>query len=181
MQQNINLSIDLSNDKTAWYQSWELKLNNKKIWTFLFVINKINDLTVQVESNNLEYSYGKIWIDWSTNKEWIGFFQNNSNFPKDSLGYKSIQDSDDPTLWIWFTSDFKNITNFGAGQPVWEATLNFSSEFLINIGDPLLKRIDKNENAKLLDTDLNLELDSGFDKGIWETIFLKQIKQYWKW
>lgn len=176
MQQNINLSIDLSNDKTAWYQSWELKLNNKKIWTFLFVINKINDLTVQVESNNLEYSYGKIWIDWSTNKEWIGFFQNNSNFPKDSLGYKSIQDSDDPTLWIWFTSDFKNITNFGAGQPVWEATLNFSSEFLINIGDPLLKRIDKNENAKLLDTDLNLELDSGFDKGIWETIFSETNK-----
>ncbi|MCK9466717.1 MAG: FG-GAP-like repeat-containing protein [Candidatus Absconditabacterales bacterium] len=175
-QQNINLNIVLNNDKIAGYQSWEVKLNNKKIGTFLFVINKINDLTVQLRSNNLEYDYTTIWIDGSTNKEGVGFFQNNSKLPTSSLGYKSIQDSDDPTLGIGFTSDFKNITNFGAGQSVGEATVNFSSEFLINIGDPLLKRVNKNENAKLLDTDLNIELDSGFDKGIGETIFSEPNK-----
>lgn len=168
--QNLNLTTSLSNEYIAGYQTWEIKLGNKKIGTFLFVINRINDLTLQLQSYNSEYDYGKIWIDWSTNKEWVWFFKNKSSFPKTSLWYKSIQDSHDPTLWIWFTSDFKNITNFGAGKSVGEATVSFSSEFLINIWDPLLRRVDKNKNATVL-SDSDDEIDSWFDKWIWEPIF----------
>ena len=146
------------------------KVREQKIGTFLFVINRINDLTLQLQSYNSEYDYGKIWIDWSTNKEWVWFFKNKSSFPKTSLWYKSIQDSHDPTLWIWFTSDFKNITNFGAGKSVGEATVSFSSEFLINIWDPLLRRVDKNKNATVL-SDSDDEIDTWFDKWIWEPIF----------
>jgi hypothetical protein len=61
--QNLNLTTSLSNEYIAGYQTWEVKLGNKKIGTFLFVINRINDLTLQLQSYNSEYDYGKIWID----------------------------------------------------------------------------------------------------------------------
>ncbi len=174
--QNQYLKINLSENSMAWYQIWEAKLNNKKIWSFLFVINKISEINLSAKSNSLEYDYNTIRIDWSTNKEWIWFYQIWSEFPKNTLWYKSIQDSKDPTLWIWFTNNFKNITDFGAGKSVWESTINFASEFLINIWDPLLRRIDENVSAKMWDNDLNIEIDSGFDKWIWEVVYSEPNK-----
>lgn len=39
----------------------------------------------------------------------------------------------------------RNITAFAGGEFVGQATKNYASEFLINIGDPLVSRLDDND------------------------------------
>jgi len=179
-KQDTNLQIKLKDDNLLWYQIWEMSMWNKKIGQLLYVVNNKTTITISPVLENLKYDHDKIWIDGSTNRQWWWFYEVDSKLPKNSMWYNSIQNSDDPTLGIWFTADFKNISNFAAGQPVWQASLNFASEFLINIGDPLLKRIDDNISAKMLDTDLNIEIDSGFDKWIWEVIYSEPGKTIFK-
>jgi hypothetical protein len=93
--------------------------------------------------------------------------------------YDSIQNSSDAELWIWFRSDFKNITNFWAGESVWDASIPFSSEFMINIWDPLLKRIDDNTTAKTYDENGD-EIDNGFDKWLGEVVYSEPGKTIFK-
>lgn len=178
--QDTSLSIKISKDYVAGYQSWEMFLWNKNVWKLLIVVNNEWNINYDMESTNSKYDFSKVWINGSTNKEWLGFYEIDGSLPKKSMGYKSIQDSYDSTLGIWFTSDFKNITNFGAGKSVWESTISFASEFLINIWDPLLKRVNKNVTAKMLDNDLNIEVDSEFDKWIWEIIYSEPGKTIFK-
>jgi hypothetical protein len=45
---------------------------------------------------------------------------------------------------LGFTSNFKNITNFAAGENVGDATKPFENEFLVNYGDPFVRKISKN-------------------------------------
>ena len=73
---------------------------------------------------------------------------------------------------IWFRANFKNITSFAEGQSVGEATLAFGSEFLINIWDPALKRIDENKNLEKADYNQGLGqvVYSDSEKPIFKTI-----------
>ena len=50
----------------------------------------------------------------------------------------------DDNKWLWFRSNFKNISNFAAWLNVGEATKPFASEFLMNFWDPFIKKISRN-------------------------------------
>ena len=167
--QDSKLKIELSDEYLSGHQIWNMTYDWKYIWDLLLVSNTWFDMSINILDTN--YDYSDVWLQWSTNKAWIWIYNMDSAFDTSTLGYKSIQDSIDPEAGIWFTAEFKNITNFWAGQPVWEATIPFSSEFLINIWDPLLKRISDNSTAKVLNTDWSVQEDTEFDKWLWELIY----------
>jgi len=169
------LIMSLSTKQIAKYQIRNLKLDNKKIWRVLIYIWDTN-FNIDLFASNPKYDNTNTWIWWSTNNIWLGFYEINSSLPKNTLWYKSIQDSVIPKLDIWFRSDFKNITNFGAWDSVWNATIPFSSEFLINIWDPLLKRIDKNITSKVYDNNGTMIRDTEFDKWLWDVIYSEPWK-----
>ncbi len=174
------LSIELTTETLIWYQVWNVILSDKKIWTMLISVEDSDAINIDMLASDIKYDYNSVWLNGSTNNNWIWFYEIDSSLDDTTMWYDSIQNSIDPTLWLWFRSDFKNITNFGAWEPVWESTIPFSSEFLINIWDPLLKRIDQNESAKIYDEDWNLDTDTWFDKWLWEVIYSEPWKTIFK-
>jgi len=104
---------------------------------------------------NLDYSKidGKIeWIGyqlweifdrWTTSSKVKALLSTNNTLDNAYQWYDSIQNSDELDKYIWFRADFKNITLFAEWESVWESTIPFGSEFLINIWDPLLKNRDE--------------------------------------
>jgi hypothetical protein len=142
---NSLLSIELTEDYLANKQVRDIFMWTKKIWRLLISVQNYSEIVTDVYVSDSKYDHNEIWVNWSTKNTWIWFYEVESSLSDDSLWYESIQNSIDSTLWIGFVNDFKNITNFGAGDAVWKSTIPFGSEFLINIGDPLLKRIDDNE------------------------------------
>ena len=175
-----NITISLWNERIAWYQVWEMFYDTTLIGRILFIVNKKIGISINMNSKSSEYWVGSTWINWSSNEYWLWFYELDSSLPKKSFWYKSIQDSYNAMLWIWFTADFKNITNFGWWMPVWEATLPFGSELLINIWDPLLKRIDGNESAKVYDNSGNVVKDTQFDLWLWDVIYSDPNKEIFK-
>ena len=175
-----NLDIRLTEDRIAWYQVREVFFDDVFAWKMLFAIDPTKTIDINLSSYSDKYWVWETWINWSSNEYGWWFYQLDSELPKATFGYKSIQDSYDTNLWIWFTADFKNITNFGWGMPVWEATLPFSSELLINIWDPLLKRIDENNSAKVYDGSWNIVKDTEFDLWPWEVIYSEPGKEIFK-
>jgi len=176
--QNNQLEILLSDEYLSGYQIWDASFDGTHIWNFVFVQNTGYDIYINIE--NLAYDYSSLRVQWSTNRPWIWIYEIDSTFDDSTLGYPSIQDSLDPEAWIWFTAEFKNVTNFGAWQPIWEATVPYSSEFLINIWDPLLKRVDDNETAKVFDGSGTVIEDTKFDKWLGELIYSDPTKTIYK-
>jgi len=89
-----------------------------------------------------------------------------------SWSYNSVEASRFGKADVGFLGDMNNISLFGNGQRVGEATRFFGSPALINIGDPLLKRL--NENIVIKNTDVDagkgqqLFADNG--KGVMQSI-----------
>ncbi len=179
MTSDNKLSIELSDKYILWYQIWDAKIDDKKIWEIIISVQDDDWINLNMSSNDPKYDYNSVWLDGSTNKNWFGFYEIDSSLPNDTMWYESIQDSNDPELSLWFRHDFKNVTNFGAWESVWNATLPFSSEFLINIWDPLLKRINKNKTATTTNED-DEEIDTWFDKWLGEVIYSEPGKTIFK-
>ena len=177
---NQNLSVILSEEKIAWYQVRKMFFWDTFVWKILFAVDSNETIDITLNSHSADYWIWETWINWTSNEYGLWFYLLNSELPTATFGYKSIQDSYDINLWIWFTADFKNITNFWGGMTVWEATLPFGSELLINIWDPLLKRIDGNDSAKIYDTSWNVEKDTEFDLWPWEVIYSEPGKEIFK-
>ncbi len=175
-----NLTISLGEDNIARYQVWNMYFAGTFVWKVIIAADDRDWFTVDLNSFSDEYWISQIWINGSSNELWIGFYEIESQLPSNSFGYKSIQDSHNSTLWIWFTDKFKNITNFGWGMSVWEATLPFGSELLINIWDPLLKRINDNESARIYNIDGTLKKDTEFDLWLGEVIYAEPGKEILK-
>lgn len=175
-----NLTISLQREKIAGYQVWKVFYDSNFVWRILFAVDNRDIISMNLDSKSADYLVGSTWINWSSDEYWMWFYEKDSSLPTKTLWYKSIQDSYNSMLWIWFTSDFKNITNFGWWMPVWEATLPFGSEFLINIWDPLLKRINNNDSAKIYDSDGNVQKDTEFDLWLWEVIYSDPDKEIFK-
>lgn len=135
--------IDIQSDYRDWaYMIFSLLYQKSPIWKIVVVASDLKKWEIISDARYRAYP---LWTDWSTNMvSWIWIFDFNSLYSPSVKGYDSIEDSDDVKKEIGFWWKFKNITNFWVGLPVWEATLPFSSEFLINLWDPLVKRIDKN-------------------------------------
>ena len=175
-----NLTIHLEDDSIAWYQVRNIYFANTLIWKILIAVDNPAWISISLKSSNANYWISETRVEWSTKDYWLWFYDIMSQLSTKTFGYKSIQDSYDVNLWIGFTNNFKNITNFWWWMPVWEATLPFWSELMINIWDPLLKRIDDNESAKIYDETGNLVKDTEFDLGLWEIIYSEPGKEILK-
>lgn len=140
---------------------WDVKVDWIKIWNMVFhlpqLLVKTNDFSVPWDRYLIRSTFTK----WSTAKmQSVWVFDGQSNFELNS-SYKSIQNSDELQEKIWFLWDFKNITLFGEGEIVWEATRKFWSEFVINLWDPVLSRKSNNDMVYW----------TNFDGWIWQEIY----------
>lgn len=108
------------------------------------VITNLNFSRVQAQLKNSKYSFWSVFVNGSSHQQANAIFQEDNTLKESYQGYDSIQDSADLEKYIGFRGHFRNISSFAGGDRVGEATLPFGSEFLINIGDPLIKRVEEN-------------------------------------
>ena len=164
------LTITADNEMLADMSTYTIALNGKTIGKLMIWSN--DSVTANAANIDLQdpITYGKtnIFTEGSTNTQGIGIYVTTSAFIKE--GYTSIENSSDSTLGIWFTNDFKNISNFANGEIVGKATLPYGSQFLINFWDPLLERRDKNPEIPTTD----------FDASIGQTIYADPNKTIFK-
>jgi len=167
---DINVSIKFSNKKYDNKNVWEIYWWDKFVWKIIIWLRwdtfVVNSTSFRIKDWFLVDS-AFLWS--STRDLWLWIYIKDSAMPSVS-SYKSIESSVDPELNIGFRANFKNITLFGDGRSVWESTVPFASSFLINFGDPLLKRVDKNRQIE----------DVPFDLGIWDMVFSDPDKNIFK-
>lgn len=163
---NQNIKITLSNIQIWWYYVFDVSFSDKYIWQIFIWRNDNYVLDTELKIyDSYRYVSKKIFADGSTNwKIWIWIIDTQSMMEEKNV---SIESSYQDDLWIWFQSSFKNITLFGQGKSVGQATLPFASEFLINFWDPILKRI--SDNVKIDKT--------SFDAWAWQLVFSDSTKQ----
>jgi len=142
--------VKIGSEKRFGKNIWTVSRGEKILWKMVFwthdktFFNSIEDKVAKFVIIP-KILMNSAFLDWSTNGgQWLWFYKEDSVLPNISA-YKSIESSWDPDLNVWFRADFKNITLFGDGKSVGESTLPFGSHFLINMWDPLLKKIDKNK------------------------------------
>jgi len=76
-----------------------------------------------------------------------------AGFEGESTLFESIQTAINPRKDVGFRHQFMNMTNFAQGLPVGQATQHFGGPFVINYGDPFLKRTKENRTVKSTDHD----------------------------
>ena len=167
------VSISLDTQMKQWYSIWDVNLDGNKIATLLFVLpwtTSLNSLWITLlapQENWIQTTFA----DGSTNgHQWLWIYTSNAIYEK--KWYVSIEDSSDYRLGIWFLNDFKNMTLFGDGQTVGESTVPYASSFLVNYGDPLLKRISDNKELPQvpLDSWLGNEIYSDPSKTVFKVL-----------
>lgn len=166
---DTRLTITADNETLGGMSTYTMTFNDKTIgklmlWNTTATVNT-NSVDIQ---DPITYGTTNIFSEWSTNTQWIGIYVHTSAFSKQ--GYLSIEDSSDALLGIWFTSNFKNVSNFANGKSVGESTIPYGSQFLINFWDPLLERREKNPNIP----------DTDFDAAIGQTIYADPSKTIFK-
>lgn len=116
--------------------AYDILFNRRKIWSIYF---KWSFLDLSKLSVNKPLLTKNIFWGWTTNWNrafWV--IMNNAKYSWISSN-TSINITDDK--WIWFRSNFRNITNFAWWLSVWESSKWFQNELLINYWDPFVKRI----------------------------------------
>ncbi len=170
---NTWVTLTMEPDVYQGYSLWDLSIDGNKLGTLLFVLpssTALNTLSTALVAPQ-EYWIQTTFADGSTNgMSGLWIYTTQTIFEKQ--GYNSIEDSANYKLGMWFLGDFKNITLFGDGKSVGEATIPYASSFLINYGDPLLKRISDNvELAQVpLDTGIGTQIYSDPNKTIFKVI-----------
>lgn len=167
-------SIILWSDQHQWHPLWNVVYNNRIVGHMIIkrfdnvLLTQAAARTTISDTQNIVMHI--LFAEWSTNGEkGIALTKTLSFFEQDNA-YTSVENSNDETIGIWFRAPFKNISNFAAGQTVGESTQGFASMFLINIGDPLVKRVSDNKVAA----------NTNFDTSIWHTIYSDPGKTIFK-
>ena len=135
------ITLERSNYNIGIFPVREAKYN----WLSLAnaIIANIDYSSIDWKSENIEYEIWEIYDKWSTSWKIKALLSTVNTLDNQYQWYDSIQNSDELDKYIWFRADFKNITLFAEWESVWESTIPFGSEFLINIWDPLLKNRDE--------------------------------------
>jgi len=158
--QDINVEIILTEEKFNKSNIWEVKYLWIKVWEIVLIRND-QDLINDIEDTKVSQDFDVTihFGNWSTNgiqSLWIYSLSNSA----EAKWYESIETSIDYTSNVGFRHLFQNITAFWDWSTVGEATRWFASPLLINLWDPLLKRIDRNTPKN----------DTDFDAGIGQVI-----------
>lgn len=143
------ISFQWTSEYLGWRTVRNVVGNNQILAKALFTNLDFSKSLAKIE--NKEYDFGSLFANGSTNQQVKAIFSNLNILKTDYQWYDSIQNSDEMEKYIGFRGNFKNITAFAGGQSVGEATIPFGSEFLINIWDPVLRRIDQNKNLASAD------------------------------
>ncbi len=165
-----DIVFEFTNEFYQQHRIWKLIGKGQELGKTIFTNLDFGKASANIE--NKAYEFWSILAGGSTNHTTKAIFSKENTLKSSYKGYDSIQNSDEMEKNIGFRSDFKNISLFAWGKNVGEATLPFGSEFLINIGDPLLKRIDTNKNLENADYNegLGKVVYSRADKTIFKTI-----------
>ena len=139
MKSTVNFEI--TTNSIGGYPIWEAKSNGQILWSV--VITNLDFSTIEWDVENIDYEIGDLYNNWSTLDSIKALYSRLNTLADNYQGYDSIQNSAELDKYIWFRGNFKNITLFAEGESVWEATIPYGSEFLINIWDPLLKNRDE--------------------------------------
>lgn len=156
-------NIILSENNINGFSNFEIFYQWEYLWK-LFIYRRDNYIISNPNNLNIKDSFGVINWFWegSTNwKKWVYIYNYDESLSSTSNWYESIQDSLDVDLSIWFQAKYQNITNFANWLNVWDSTKNFSSEYLINFGDPLLTRVSDNDLVE----------NTNFDSWVWQKIY----------
>lgn len=156
----IDVDITLSSEKYQNSNVWIVKSNGVKIGELVLLRNDnaiITNMsqTITSASNDVTIMFG----DWSTNwaqSLWIYSLATSA----EAQWYESIESSLDYARNVGFRHPFQNISAFAGWNTVGESTKWFASPLLINLWDPLLKRVTKNTQKN----------DTDFDTGIGQVI-----------
>lgn len=160
------VAIVLSSNTYDAFSSFNITLNSKKVWDLIIARNDGH-----IRADNL----GAVSAIDSSLSSWWGFAQGTTNGKKWIMIYDptatlasekdsnnaGIQWSIQPELGVGFKQTFANITDFAQWASVWNATKNYQSEFMVNFWDPLIQRVDKNQQIEGI----------WFDGWVWKRIF----------
>ena len=135
------IDFELSNYNLGLLPIWDISYSWKPLWSA--IITNINYSKVEAKIEGIWYELWDIFDRWSTTSKVKALVSTINTLNDTYQWYDSIQNSDELEKYIWFRADFKNITLFAEWESVWESTIPFGSEFLINIWDPLLKNRDE--------------------------------------
>lgn len=125
------------------YALWQLLYRWSSFGEAVFFADNATLTENAVTITDTHFQLSSVWAGGWTNTVRIRWLSSAKPYQLD-LSYQSITDSNDPAKDIWFLGDFANITLFAQGERLWEATRQYSSPYAINIGDPLLERIEHN-------------------------------------
>ena len=133
------------------FELWNYNLATKPVWNISYkwkqlayaIIANLDYSKVEAKIEWIWYELGEIFDRWSTTSKVKALLSTTNTLNEAYQWYDSIQNSDELDKYIWFRANFKNITLFAEWESVWESTVPFGSEFLINIWDPLLKNRDE--------------------------------------
>ncbi len=134
----IQLSDEIISNKNLRNVTFE----GKKVWqivlhrqdSLLMDQNTVSDVQWTLR---MTQTFGQ----WSTNAwVWIGLYNPEDVYQKQ--WFESVEDAIDPELYVWFRHGMQHITAFAWGDSVWQATQHFGSEFMINMWDPFVRRLD---------------------------------------
>ena len=156
---NKDIVFELTNQPLLNFKVWNVVGKGQVLGKAIFTNLDYSNSTAVIEDETFEF--WPILAHGSSNKTAKAIFSKLNTLKSTYQGYDSIQNSDEMEKNIGFRGEFKNVTLFAGGKTVGEATLPFWSEFLINIWDPLLKRIDQNANLD------NADYNEGLGKVIY--------------
>jgi len=172
--------IKLADGYLNWYPYWDLLYQEENIGKFILWTRSDsfikNDGTFDKEYLSLfDLSYDLVnWFYSASSNGPISFalVKNDLSYPINRLAYDSIESSNNTNAYVWFRWDFKNITLFAGWESVGDATKPFSSHFLINFWDPLVKRVSTNEflTGTHFDGGVGVVLASTPDKSIMKVL-----------
>lgn len=159
-------------DNQPWWDSvWGIYYKDVLAWSMIIhTISNLSNTSTLSSINNDNYNFWSINVWWDINR--ISIWNKDINMYDYDKQVPSIQDSKDIDYSIWRGDYFKNVSQFSNGKSVWDSTISYSSEYMINLGDPTFTI---NDTSQIIPhTDFNWSLGdltySDPDNIIWQTI-----------
>lgn len=129
---------------------------NQQIGTL--TINRQEPAKLAVELKDGKYKVGEGGFGW-----WSAVtitYNDEMRWANETPFFASVEEASIPQKPVGFREQFMNMTLFAWGQPVGMASKSFWNPFVLNIGDPLLTRIDKNRKIE----------NTSFDDGVGQVV-----------
>ena len=154
---NDTVVFDISNDfissdidiryieNMVWWDSVrEIYYKDVLAWSMIIRLSSnLSNTTLLSSIDNSKYNF---WhIDLGDGESWISLWDSDLDMYEYDKQVPSIQDSIDPEYDIWWGDYFKNVSQFSNGKSVWDSTISYSSEYMINFGDPTFSMDDTSQ------------------------------------